>query len=175
MKSENIIIAIGALIALVLDVVISPNIPMFSATPNFMIAYTIVVSTICKTNAAYVLGFCMGIICDLLGYGPVGLLGFLMVVEALVARKVVSNYGSGSVASGVMVIFALTVGVELLHALAMLLLTSGIDPVQALAYIALPSSVFDCILGVAIYPFMIRLLVPTRTKLGSEPPIIRLR
>lgn len=173
MKSERLVICIGALVALVLDVVVSSNISFFSATPNFMISYSIVISMICKTDSAYVVAFCLGLLCDLLGYGPVGLLAFLLVVAAFAARRVVTRYGTGSFASGLLMILFFILMLEVSHALIMLAFGGGVDPVEAVVYIAIPGSIFDCLLSLVIYPVMIRLLVPKRTFLGTEPPVSR--
>ena len=41
---EGIVIAVGAVVALLLQIVVAPNIALFSAQPNFLLAYVLVVA-----------------------------------------------------------------------------------------------------------------------------------
>ena len=41
MINEKGILIAGAAVAVLLDVILSPNLPFFSNTPNFMIAYSV--------------------------------------------------------------------------------------------------------------------------------------
>ena len=41
---EGVVIAVGAVVALLLQIVVAPNIALFSAQPNFLLAYVLVVA-----------------------------------------------------------------------------------------------------------------------------------
>ena len=62
MQRETLIATIGAVVALVLDVVLSPNMMLFSATPNFVIAYVVVLAMVFRDNAMYLIAFVLGIL-----------------------------------------------------------------------------------------------------------------
>ncbi len=65
---------LGALLAVVLQIVLAPNIAIMGTMPHFIIAYAVAISLVLPRNQVYVLVFVLGMIGDLLGYGPVGAL-----------------------------------------------------------------------------------------------------
>ena len=64
---------IGAIIAVVLQIALAPNIALFGVVPNFIMAYVLIVSIVCPDQSGPVFAFVLGLLFDLLGTGPVGL------------------------------------------------------------------------------------------------------
>ena len=64
---EGIVVAVGAVIAVLLQIVVAPNIALFSVQPNILLAYVLVVAIVRPADAGPVLPFALGLICDLLG------------------------------------------------------------------------------------------------------------
>ena len=87
---EGVVIAVGAVVALLLQIVVAPNIALFSAQPNFLLAYVLVVAIACPLDAGPVLPFALGLVCDLLGSGPVGGYAFLFVIVSFIASRAFS-------------------------------------------------------------------------------------
>ena len=157
-NDKGILIA-GAAVAVLLDVILSPNLPFFSNTPNFMIAYSVSAGLLSRDNCVYGIAFVLGMISDLLGYGPVGLLSILLIAAVAVERNYLSGLFRARSFSEIASFLCVILGIELLHAFGTVLLMDGIDPIDAVVYIALPCSVLDCVLGVLIYLAVGKILV----------------
>ena len=175
MQRELIVAIVGAVVAIVFDVVISPNIALFSATPNAMVAYAIVIAMLYRGDAVYVIAFVMGLLSDLLGFGPVGALPFLLVLAAFCITRAAGMFDNGTLFVPLVTLALFIVLIELLHAGFMLAFGVGISVIDAIVYLALPCAAFDVVLGLVLYPVMSHFLVERRQGLGTEPPTARLR
>ena len=175
MQRETILALIGAVAALVLDIVISPSLMVFSATPNFIIAYAVVLSMVHRSNATFIIAFALGMLADLLGYGPVGCLAFLLVLVSFASSRVSAAFDDGALMTPMVLMAIFIAAVELLHAVVMLALTSGVSAIDAIVYLAIPCTMFDIVLGLILYPILSRIFVAKRPTMGSEPPTARLR
>lgn len=173
MRNDNGMIIVGAVVAVLLDVVLSPNLPLFSNTPNFMIAYSMVVAIISKGTIAYGIAFALGLVSDLLGYGPVGSLSILLMIAVAVSRSYLNDFSRSKGIAGIVALLCIILGVEVIHGLGTVLFIPDVDPIDAVVYIALPCSILDCALGVVIYTVMSRLLLPKTTSFGQKPPRLR--
>ena len=69
---------IGAIIAVLLQIALAPNIALFGVVPNFIMAYVLIVSIVCPDQSGPVFAFVLGLLFDLLGTGPVGAMAFLL-------------------------------------------------------------------------------------------------
>ena len=96
---EGVVIAVGAVVALLLQIVVAPNIALFSAQPNFLLAYVLVVAIARPLDAGSVLPFALGLVCDLLGSGPVGGYAFLFVIVSFIASRAFSVLGNDTLVS----------------------------------------------------------------------------
>ncbi|MGN0262233.1 MAG: hypothetical protein ACI4B9_05250 [Eggerthellaceae bacterium] len=159
MVNEKAILIAGGAISVLLDVILSPNLPFFSNTPNFMIAYSVSIGLLSRDNSVFGIAFVLGLISDLLGYGPVGLLSIILIAAVAVERNYLSGLFRARSFSEIACFLCIILGVELLHAFGTVLLMEGIDPIDAVVYIALPCSVLDCVLGMLIYLLMGRILL----------------
>lgn len=173
MRNDKGIIIAGAAIAVLLDVVLSPSMPFFSSTPNFMIAYSIAIGMLSRGNVSYGIAFVLGMIADLLGYGPVGLLSILLIAAVAVERTYLNDFARSKGFSGFIALICTTLGVEVLHAFGTVIFMAGIDPIDAVVFIALPCSLLDCVLVVVLYSVMGRILIPRSTGYGNKPPRLR--
>ena len=175
MQRELFIAIVGAALAVIFDVVISPNIAIYSASPNAMVAYAIVIAMLLAGDAAFVIAFVLGMLCDLLGFGPVGAMPFLLVLAAFLVKRASGIFDNGTLFVPLVTLSVFILGVELLHAAFMLGLGTNISAIDAIVYLAVPCAAFDVVLGLILYPVMSHFLLERRTTLGSEPPTARLR
>lgn len=175
MQRELVIAIVGAVVAVVFDVVVSPNIAIFSATPNAMVAYAIVLAMLFPGDAAYVIVFVLGMLADLLGLGPVGATPFLLLLATFLIARSSGVFDGGTLFVPLVTMGVFILGFELLHAVFMLGLGTGISAADAILYLAIPCAMFDVVLGLVLYPIMSHLLVSQRRTMGSEPPTARLR
>ena len=50
-ERSNAVVAVGAVVAVLLQIVVAPNIALFSAQPNFLLAYVLVVAIVRPNEA----------------------------------------------------------------------------------------------------------------------------
>ena len=175
MYRETATIAIGAVVAIILQIVLAPNIAIFQAQPNFLIVYTLVLAMVAPSDAMYVVAFVLGIVGDLLGYGPVGALPMLLVATSFVASNVHATFANGKVFVPLVTLVVSSMLVEMLYAAFVLAFGLQASPIDAFLYRAIPCSLYDCIIGLLLFPIMSRLIDASQAKMESVTPGPRVR
>lgn len=175
MQPEAKVSIIGAIVMFVLQIVVAPNIALFGVVPNLLLIYSIVVAMLLPTNSSLVLAFVCGLLSDLLGFGPVGALAFLLVVAAFAASRLYAVFANGRVGTALVTMMIFTLVVNLLYALFILGASAALSPLDAFLYRALPCTLIECVLGLLIYPLMSHLLVGRAPTMGSATPSLRFR
>lgn len=153
-----LIILIGALVALLAQIIIAPNIVIFSAMPNFIVAYVLVAAMVWPKDSTVVLAFVLGLLFDLLGYGPVGSMALLLTVFAFVIMRVFTVIDLSNLFMPIVVFIVAALCVELFYSIILLILGLAPGFIDALIYRTLPSILLDCIVGVIFYPLLRKLL-----------------
>ena len=164
---EGIVIAVGAVVALLLQIVVAPNIALFSAQPNFLLAYVLVVAIARPLDAGSVLPFALGLVCDLLGSGPVGGYAFLF------ASRAFSVLDNDTLFMPVTIFVVATFAAEMLYGALLIGLGLSASPVDAFLYRALPCTLYDCVVGLVLYPIIARLLASGAQDRGPRTPRLR--
>ena len=165
---EGIVIAVGAVVALLLQIVVAPNIALFSAQPNFLLAYVLVVAIARPLDAGSALPFALGLVCDLLGSGPVGGYAFLFVIVSFIASRAFSVLDNDTLFMPVTIFVVATFAAEMLYGLGL-----SASPVDAFLYRALPCTLYDCVVGLVLYPIIARLLASGAQDRGPRTPRLR--
>ncbi len=175
MQHETTIAVVGAIIAVVLQVVLAPNIAIFSAMPNFLVVYTLVLSMLMEGDSFIVFAFVLGMTSDLLGYGPVGSMAFLLIIASFAASRAFAVFGNGTVFVPLAVLMILSMLAEIFYAVFVVTsgMTSGV--IDAFLYRAFPCALYDCVVGLLIYPIMSHFLVTEQATMGSATPTAHLR
>ena len=169
---EGIVIAVGAVVALLLQIVVAPNIALFSAQPNFLLAYVLVVAIARPLDAGSALPFALGLVCDLLGSGPVGGYAFLFVIVSFIASRAFSVLDNDTLFMPLVIFVAATVLVEALYAAFLLALGFDAGALDVFLYRALPCALYDCVIGLVLYPLAARVLAGAAP---AQPGTPRLR
>lgn len=173
---DTVIAIVGGLVAVVLQIIIAPNIAIFSAMPNFVLAYTGIVAMLCRENRIIVLAFVLGLAYDLLGSNPVGLMAGLCVVVAFVAGKAYDMFGNDTVFVPLAVSMVCSLIVELVYALALLGFGLEASLADAVLLRALPCAFYDAAMALIVFPVLSIFLKPTaRTPKGPSQTTVRLR
>ena len=149
MQRETRIAVVGAFVAVILQIVLAPNIAFASIVPNILIVYAIVVAMCLPASASLWIAFFMGLASDLFGFGMIGSLSFLLVIATFTASRLY-----GAIADGRLVFI---LAVNMLYA-AFLIGASSTSILDAFIYRALPCTVYECAIGLVLYPLMSRLL-----------------
>ena len=129
---EGIVIAVGAVVALLLQIVVAPNIALFSAQPNFLLAYVLVV-----------------------------------------ASRAFSVLDNDTLFMPVTIFVVATFAAEMLYGALLIGLGLSASPVDAFLYRALPCTLYDCVVGLVLYPIIARLLASGAQDRGPRTPRLR--
>ena len=176
MRRNLMILVLGALAAVLLQVVLAPNIAIFAAMPNLMVVYALIVAILRPdTRAVLVIAFILGLVFDLLSHTPVGAMAFLLVLFSFLASRLFSYLENDTFFMPVLIFCAAALAIELLYSLFVLLSTTSAGFVDLLIYRALPCALYDWVVGLILYPVMMRLFAggsatptPKTTALGPS-------
>ncbi|MEG1561534.1 MAG: rod shape-determining protein MreD [Raoultibacter sp.] len=152
MNRDSLALIIGAAIAIVAQIIIAPNIALFSAMPNFLVAYVLIVAMVRPTDAVYVLAFVLGLISDLLGSGPVGALPFLLIIAAFATSRAFAALDNGTAFMPLLIFIVAAFAIEIFYAAFLVGLGITPSPLDAFVYRALPCALYDCVCGLLLYP-----------------------
>lgn len=161
MRSELLPVVVGAVAALLLQIVLAPNIAVFSAMPNFLVVYVLVVAMVRPGTSLYVLAFVLGLLSDLLGYGPVGATPFLLILASAVVSRAFAVLNNDTVFVPLALFMAADFVVEFLYSAFLIGLGFADSAVDALIYRALPCALYSTVVGLVAYPL-------ARHFMGSE-------
>ena len=176
MNRDSLAVLIGAVIAVFAQIVIAPNIAILAAAPNFLAAYVLVVAIVRPTNSSLVLAFVLGLLYDLLGYGPVGSMAFLLVLAAFAASRAFSVLNNDTLFMPLVILVVSLLVIEMLYAAFLVALGFSAGMVDAFLYRALPCALYDCVIALLFYPLAVRFLVAGSPLGGSAPsagPIVK--
>ena len=137
---ERILTIVGAVLAVLLQIILAPHIGLFGVVPNIIIAYTLVVAVTQPSLFSSVMPFVLGLFFDLFTGGPVGAMAFSLFMPALVL-------GIG------------TLLVELSYGMFLLLFGYPAGLFEAIAYRVFPCFVYDLVIGLLLYPLAKRFLI----------------
>lgn len=164
---------LGAVIAVLLQVVVAPNIALASALPNFVLAYALVLAVVRPDRTGPVLAFVLGLVFDLLGSGPVGAMAFLLVLVTFLASRAFSVLDNDTLFMPVTIFVVATFAAEMLYGALLIGLGLSASPVDAFLYRALPCTLYDCVVGLVLYPIIARLLASGAQDRGPRTPRLR--
>ena len=165
------IAVLGALLAVVLQIIVAPNIAIMGTMPQFIIVYAVALSLLMPKEQAYILVFCLGMIGDLLGYGPVGALPFILLICVVLSNFAQGTFGNGTLFVSCIIVVATTLVVHFLHAAFMIAMTSSYTAIDAFLLVAIPESLYDCILAVLCYLALRKILSPGQASMASVGPL----
>ena len=169
MTRDGASMIVGALIVFVLQIVLAPNIAIFSIVPNFLAAYVLVVAIIRPQSSVVVLGFALGMIYDILGYGPVGSLALLLVIATFCITQVFLVLDNDSLSIALVLLLVFLLVVELAYALILLLFGMVDSFGAAIIYRALPGALYNCVLALIFYPLVQRFIAPSSSARKDFP------
>ncbi|MCB6313492.1 MULTISPECIES: rod shape-determining protein MreD [Gordonibacter] len=169
---DGIAVAVGAVVAVLLQVVVAPNIALFGAMPNFVVAYALLVAIVRPMAAGPVMPFVLGLVFDLVSGGPVGAMAFLLVLMTFLAARAFAVLDNDTLFMPLVIFVAATVLVEALYAAFLLALGFDASALDVFLYRALPCALYDCVIGLVLYPLAARVLAGAAP---AQPGTPRLR
>lgn len=156
--NERIIVIIGAVAAVLLQIVVAPHIVILSGMPNVIAVFVLLMSVVRPAQASPVMAFALGLVYDFFCGGPVGSMAFCLTAFSTALSAFLVRSGNDS---AFMAILALAVGlllVEFSYGLFLLMFGFRAGLLDAIAYRVVPCFVYDLVLGAALYPLAMRFL-----------------
>lgn len=159
MTRETVAGIIGAVIAVLLQVVLAPALSLFEAVPNFIVAYCVVRAVATPAAAGALVPFFCGLLFDLMGGGPVGAMAFVLVLVTFLASRLYLMLNNDTLFIPVAILLLSIVLAELLYSMVVVACGVGAPFGEAFLYRTLPCMLYDCVIGLLMYPIAIRTMV----------------
>lgn len=173
MEPERRWLLIASLIAVAAQIIIAPNITIADATPNFIVAFVIVVALLHAGEQHYVLAFVMGLVYDLLGNGPLGATSLCLLVAVFAISFLVEYIGTDNLTMTLVLMFLIVLAVDIVYGI-FLISAGSISFVDGMVYRALPCAFYDTAIAIIFYLIMIRFSTPdTGHRRAASTPNLR--
>ena len=130
---ERIVTIVGAVLAVLLQIILAPHIGLFGVVPNIIVAYTLVV----------------------------GAMAFSLMLFSVVAARVFDTMNNDTLFMPLFVLGIGVLLVELSYGMFLLLFGYPAGLFEAIAYRVFPCFVYDLVIGLLLYPLAKRFLMPT--------------
>lgn len=154
----NLVVPIGAVAAVLLQLVLAPNIAIFGAVPNFMLAFVLVLAIVRGEQAGCALPFVLGMLFDLIGGGPVGAMAFLLVLASFAVSRVFSVINNDTLFMPLTVLVVATLLVEAFYGVFLIWFGYDVSALRAFLYRGLPCALYDSVIGLLLYPLAMRFM-----------------
>ncbi len=168
--AEKGAIAVGAIVAVLLQVVVAPNINVLAAAPNFILCYVLAVAVGNARHVGYVMPFVAGLVYDLAGSGPVGAMAFVCVAATFLASMAFQAFDNETLFIPLVVLLASCFLADVGYGLLMIACGAHVGLLDALLYMGLPCGLYDTVLSMIAYPLVLRFVL--RGKQQNEMTII---
>lgn len=159
-EKGTLALVIGAVIAVAAQVVLAPNIAIFSAQPNFIVAFCLLAAIVRPAASGPVLPFVLGLASDFVTGAPVGSTALLLVLFTFLAARAFAVLNNDTVFMPLLIFVVAALLIEMLSGTFFLALGSGVSVLDAFVYRALPCGLYDCVVGLVLYPLAARVLAP---------------
>lgn len=169
---ERIFTIVGALVALLLQVVVAPYIPLFSAVPNFVVAFTCAIAIARSHSYGPVMPFLLGLLFDVVGGGPLGAMAFSLTLFTFVASRVFAGASNDTVFMAIAFVALAVLLVDVSYGIFLLLFGYNASLFEAIAYRIAPCFLYDVVIGIVVFFVASRFAQP---KVAPRTDITQLR
>ena len=138
-------VALISVCALLLQVIVAPNITIGGVAPNFLLAALIVGAYITSPRTGIILGFILGFVFDLLSSGPIGSMTLIMSLIGFAFPKITSSMQIEGIGHWIAFVAISALAANLFYAIIMAFAGAGSSFFSALLYKTLPSTVYDAV------------------------------
>ncbi len=141
-----------AILAIVLQGLLSDAISISYATPNFFLVFTLIICAIHPTFGSVVLAFILGLLYNLLCSGTVGAMALVLTILAFVVVELFSRMEQSNFLFSLLFLVIAVFLADVLYGLLSGMFVSGISVSQAFPHRALPCGVYDVLICAVLYP-----------------------
>lgn len=147
---------IGAIIALICQAVLSTNIQVGGAVPNFMLCYVIACSLANSRNTGAILPFIIGLVYDLMTGGPVGAMALVCVVVAILTSTAYNLVENTSIPMIIVFCIVSCVMAEIFYGGLVIACDGSVGLLEGLVGVSLPSALYDILISLLAYVLCVR-------------------
>lgn len=134
-----------AVICLVLQLALAPNVALGNGHPNFALIFSACVALQVGGTRGVIAGFVAGLLFDLSTTAPIGLMAFCLTVSSFALGMEQRNRMAGDLGSAMGLFCAATLGVSLVYHLAMLLVGQASSIIDVVIFRALPAALLTVV------------------------------
>ena len=134
-----------AIVCLVLQLALSPNVALGSGHPNCALIFSACVALRTGGTRGVVSGFLAGLVFDLSSTSPIGLMAFCLTISSFALGLEQRNRMAGDLAATMTLFCAATLGVSLVYHLAMLLVGQASSIVDVVVFRTLPAALLTVV------------------------------
>ena len=160
LSRETVAGVIGAVIAVLLQITVAPAITLFEAVPNFIVAFCIVRAVATPASAGSVMPLVLG-----------GM-AFVLVLVTFLASRLFMALNNDTLFMPVAIMLACIMLVEVMYGLIVVVCGADVPLGEAFLYRTLPCMLYDCVIGLLLYPIAARLMVD-RPRVQPGTPVLR--
>lgn len=167
---SNIGVIAGAAVALAMQIVLAPALGIGGVFPNFPAVFVVLFAVTRPERAGYLMPFFLGLTIDFATAGPVGPSAFAFVLASFASARFFMTMNNDTLFMAFITIAGGILITQLADGLFMLALGFDASAVQMLAGRVAPCTLYDCVLGFALYPLARRLVArkePTQAHISN--------
>ena len=145
-----------AAVAVLLQVVVAPIIPIGAVYPSFIVPVVLALGLVRPTSGTYVYAFVLGLISDLLSHVPVGLTSALLLVACFGLARAFEYLDRSTAAMPIIALFVALFAYQAVVAVVMAFCGQG-GFIDLFAQRALLGTLYDGVIGILVYLVAARL------------------
>lgn len=153
----------GSIIMVVLQLFLAPIISINAVIPNFLLAYMVACIVARPDTNHLVFAFAMGVFFDIFTSGPVGAMSFVMVIISFFVSIILRRIENVNLAISIITIILAIFCSELIYGVFQMSIFVDQSFIDILAFRVLPCALYDVILGIIMFPIVLRYLAPAVT------------
>lgn len=161
---------IGAAIAVLLQVIVAPNIQILDAVPNFILVYVVACAVANPRGMGYIMPFILGLIYNFVGQGPLGSMALVCVLAAFLASFALKALETDTIVFPIITMAIVCFLAEFGYGLLLMACGMNVGFLDAFVHICLPCGLYDTVLAIIAFPLVRRFVFGGKTQ--SEMSII---
>lgn len=129
---ESVLLVVGAVVAVVLQIVLAPNLVILGAMPDLVLVYVGIAAMLLRRDSVLVMAFFAGLAMDLVGTSTVGVCAGLYTLIAFLASRAAGFFGNDTLGASLAISMGCFLLVEVLYA-GFYILSVDVSVIEALA------------------------------------------
>lgn len=157
--SRSAVKAILIVVALLLQLMVAPNIAIGGVVPNFLLIVIVVIAMIDGPQAGAIAGFGLGLASDLIGTGPVGPWALAFTLVGFLTGSLQRNLFAESWRLPVGIVLIASLTAQMIYGIVLLLVGSDVGFWSSFLYRMLPATLYNAAVALLVIPIAMNTLV----------------